>query len=213
MDQPWQSRQAINALLHLPSASHLQYLELAMRKGDEIQPDFQLPSLRTVRLDQFVVPGQEANYCFGPSSRNEKLHSFTIQFPETELNRSWGEACSAHLSEHDWIAGSPSIKTLILRTFVFRRWDDPVTGQLPTFLASFPNLAELVLQDTLYEDAELCSVIEGITKVCKNLKTLWQAQITGVLLDKLIELGKREGVDIKTGEPARQWPIPLEPDD
>jgi hypothetical protein len=179
----------------------------------ETPTSFQLPFLRTVRFNQFAVSGQEANHCFGPSLRDEKLHTFTIEFPEMELGQAWGKASSAHLSEYDWLRGSLSIRTLFLRGFGFRRWDDPVTGQLPTFLASFPSLEELVLQDTIYEEMEICLLIEGITKACKSLKTIWQDQIQGVLMDKLVELGKREGVDIKSGEPPRQWPIPLEADE
>jgi hypothetical protein len=184
-----------------------------MEKNHETQTAFRLPLLRSLRLKDFVVSGQEADHCFGPSLRDEKMHTFTIQFPEMELRQAWGEASSAHLTQYDWLKGSSSIKTLIMRGFGFRRWDDPVTGQLPAFLASFPNLDELVIQQTMYEVPELCSVIEGIMKACKNLKTVWQDQITGMFMDKLVELGKKEGVDIKSGEPSRQWPVPLEADD
>lgn len=202
----------MNRLLSQPAWSQLQHLELDMFPVRGIQNHYQHRHLRTLRLKNFFLEGDTAHTCFGPSITNDKLQTFTIQFPEMELNRPAGEASSAHLASYQWLAGSPSLKCLILRGFQFRRWDDPVTGELPTFLASFPNLDAIVIQSAVYEDAELCSVIEGITKACKSLKTVWQDQIKGVMMDKLVQLGKRAGVVVKTGEPATEWPVLLRTD-
>jgi hypothetical protein len=196
-------------LLAQPAWRQLQHLELDMVASADVHSYYQLDQLITVRLKRFFMDGERAKDCFGPSLTAEKLRTFTIQFPVMELNRPLGESSSEHLATYSWLAGSPFIRCLILRGFIFRRWDDPVTGELPTFLASFPNLEEIIVQEAMYEDAELCSVIEGIMKACKNLKDVWQDQITGIMMDKLIQLGKREGVEVKTGEPVTEWPVLL----
>ena len=55
---------------------------------------------------------------------------------------------------------------------------------------------------------EFCSVIEAIMKVTK-LKTIYQSQVKGALMDKLIASGKSRGVEVVWGERPREWPVVL----
>jgi hypothetical protein len=199
----------ISLLLGETPPGKLKHLDLHLPSRHEISHDFELAKLQTLRLRDFYLQCEVAERVLEPSVLNKTLHTFTLQWPKIGLSTNWAEIASHHLSSHAWLRGSESIRSLTIRGFSFGRWDDPVSGEFPTFIGSFPNLEELSLQDSMFEDQELCVIIGGILKACKGLKVLWQSQVKGVLMDQLIEVGRKADVDIRAGEIPKEWPVKL----
>lgn len=199
----------ISLLLGETPPGKLKHLDLQLPSRHDIPHDFELTRLQTLRLRDVYLQCDVAERVFEPSVLNKTLHTFTLQWPKIGLSTNWAEIASHHLSSHDWLRGSPSIRSLTIRGFSFSRWDDPVSGEFATFIASFPNLEELSLQDSMFEDQELCVIIGGILKACKGLKVLWQSQVKGVLMDRLSEVGRNANVEIRSGEIPKEWPVKL----
>jgi hypothetical protein len=166
-------------------------------------------SLQSLRLSGISLDPATTGRTLEQQAVDGKLTAMDIVFPLDTYQAKVGALSTAHLAGYEWLKGSTSIRTMGIFRFRFQPFPrNDADLPLPNFLASFPSLEVLEIQSEDYEELEFCGVIEAIMKVTK-LKTIYQSQVKGALMDKLVALGRSRGVEVVWGERPRQWPVVL----
>ncbi|UNI15833.1 Aminodeoxychorismate lyase [Purpureocillium takamizusanense] len=168
------------------------------------------PAMREFRVTDLVHMPCRLQVALQLSMSRRLLHTFDIVFAIDDPRAPVGVEHVDHLKQYAWLRGLESIRSLGLFNFRFKRYprkdeDLPIPG----FLATFPNLETLSLGSECYEDEEFCFVVEAIMKATQ-LKTIYQQNISGAAWDRLVQVGKRNGVQIISGERPKAWPVVLD---
>ncbi|KAG6159694.1 hypothetical protein E4U11_004217 [Claviceps purpurea] len=175
-------------------------------------------NLRSVRSDSgmWILPDR-ARTLLSNSIEDRQLTSFDIVFPERFFRSLPEDSSVCHLKGYDWLRGSPSIHTLGFFGFLFPlnpQSDDDLP--LPQFLATFPNLRTLRLNNFYYRkhQNEFASLILAIMSVT-HLKTIWIYQHSfrrrSKAMRKVRMAAQSRGVQISLAGDygLQQWPMKL----
>lgn len=166
-------------------------------------------NLQTLRVRNLTFHAKDSRSAFEAGARSGTLDSIDLCFPSTDM--SVGSASIEYLKDHDWLRGAPSIMSLGIFEWRFPEYPrDDQEMPLPGFVASFPNLRTLEIGSSLYEEREFCTVIGAILKKGTGLKTIYQKNVTGTVMDQLVDFANKFGVELVWGERPRQWPVLLE---
>lgn len=176
---------------------------------DDIWRPNNYKSLQSLRLSGISLDPTVTGQLLEQQAKSGQLNNIDIVFPLEPLQATQGELCASHLAGYEWLCGSPSVQSMGIFQFRFRSFPrNDVDLPLPNFLASFPKLEVLEIKSDNYDELEFCSVLEAIMKVTK-LNVIYQGQVKGALMDKLVTLARSRGVEVIWGERPRQWPVPL----
>ncbi len=166
-------------------------------------------SLQSLRLSGISLDPATTGRVLEQQAKSGQVTTMDIVFPLEPLQATQGESSASHLAGYEWLCGSSSIQSMGIFQFRFRSFPrNDVDLPLPNFLASFPKLEVLEIKSENYDELEFCSVLQAIMKVT-NLKVIYQSQVTGALMDKLVTLAGSRGVQVIWGERPRQWPVAL----
>ena len=172
-------------------------------------------ALRTLRLTGLRFRLEEIEEAFEGPVRSGTLQSFDIFFPVEDRRLPAGQTCLDHLNGHNWLRGSPSIRSLGIFNVSFPSYPVPDgDNTLLGFLASFPNLETLEISDASQGTdqgfaAMLCAIIVAGT----SIKTIFQHDVVGTAGDTLHGMAKERGVAFVLGPRPMPWPLSLHQED
>ncbi|KAM0252904.1 hypothetical protein ACHAP5_000767 [Fusarium lateritium] len=184
--------------------------EPEMLATDGYNKHCQYTELRSLRLRRAMIPPLKLQKVLSDALASNKLHTLDLAFPLDPQGAPEGAASTRHIHDHAWLRGEPGIKCIGLSEFRFRAYsktDDEMN--LPSFLASFPNLEVLEINSSHYDHRELCITIEAILKVT-HLKKIYQKTVHGEWGDQLRKVVGKHGVELVWGDRPRQWPLEIE---
>ncbi|KAG6151749.1 hypothetical protein E4U11_007735 [Claviceps purpurea] len=175
-------------------------------------------NLRSVTShDGIWIFPDRARTLLSSSIENKQLASFDIVFPRRVLTSLTENSSVHHLRGYDWLRGAPSIHTLGFFDFLFPL--NPKNDEdlpLPQFLATFPNLRTLRLNDVYYREhenefASLILAVMSVTRLKTILICRYYSHSDNKAMIKVMEEAQFKGVQIFTGAKywVEQWPIPL----
>lgn len=180
----------------------------------ERQLENSYPGLEVFRLKNGHLPPNRMQGLLQEPVRKGILSHIDITFPQEEINpvRSGARSCTV-ISEHEWLRGSESIRSLGLNGFHFRKFATREADMpLPGFVASFPNLEALEIDaPSHHEEEDALLVVKDILKAAqlqeREIRTIQVAQLKGFALEKLRVLAQEFGVEAIPEQPPRHyWP-------